>query len=317
MTTLGICAKTKDAAYDIVIAWVNREHVQTGHKIVYINIDRRELRSQKFNQWCVERGITVTFTTPDTSAQNGRGEQVHLTLMNQARAMRISCQLPPNQWDEFMSTATYTRARTVSRATGKTPYELYEGRKPDLSHLREIGCRAFVLQPNNPKVGMRGEEFVLMGYAPNSKAYQCYHCKTWKVVKSFHVNFVEWKDEEERPLLPGRIVGTTVPLCGSCQKELGSDPDPHPTREPEKVDLKTTECDPCPMREQEKVDTDRQLDPDITDNPINPVLGPSEVLKTPGRTTMETVLDKDDADPEPCPKRVSKPMAKKAAILEE
>ena len=305
--------KTKDAAYNIVIAWANREQVRTGHKIVYINIDCGELRSQKFDQWCVEHGITVTFTTPDTSAQNGRGNK----LMNQARAMHISCQLPPNQWDEFMSTAAYTRARTVSQATGKTPYKLYEGRKPDLSHLREMGCRAFVLQPNNPKVGMRGNEFVLIGYAPNSKAYRYYHCKTWKVVKSFHVDFVERKDEEEHPLLPGHIVGTTVPLCGSCQKELGSDPDPHPTKELKKVDLETTECDPRPTREQEKVDTDRQPDPDIADNPINPVLEPSEVLKTPGRTTIETVLDEDDADPEPRPKRVSKPMARKAAILEE
>ena len=153
-----------------------------------------------------------------------------------------------------MSTAAYTRARTVSRATGKTPYELYEGRKPDLSHLREIGCRAFVLQLNNPKVGMRGDEFVLIGYAPNLKAYWCYHRKTRKVVESFHVDFVERKDEEECPLLPGRIVGTMVPLCGSCQKELGSDPDPCPMREPKKVDLETTECNPHPTREQEKVD---------------------------------------------------------------
>ena len=92
--------------------------------------------------------------------------------------MRLSCDLPPNQWDEFMATAAYTRARTASRRTGKTPYKLYEGGKPDLSHLREIGCKAFVLQLNNPKVGPRGEEFVLIGYACNSKAYCCYHRPT-------------------------------------------------------------------------------------------------------------------------------------------
>ena len=74
-----------------------------------------------------------------------------------------------------MSMAAYTRARTVSRVTGKTPYELYEGKKPDLTHMREIGCKAFVLQPNNPKVGYWGEEFVLIEYAQHSKAYRCYH----------------------------------------------------------------------------------------------------------------------------------------------
>ena len=322
-------AKTKDAAYEIVIAWANREQVRTGHKIVYINIDRGELKSQRFDQWCAERGITVTFTAPDTSAQNGRGERVHLTLMNQARAMRISCQLPANLWDEFMFTAAYTRARTASRSTGKTPFELYEGRKPDLSHMREIGCKAFVLQPNNPKVGVRGEEFVLIGYAQNSKAYRCYHRTSRKVVESFHVDFVERKDEEERPLMPGRIMGIDTTLCDSCQAKvkgmpsegsqgslLTSDLDPRPTREPSKVDSVDTK---------ESGYQDQTLEPsEVTKNPagsgqsINPDLGPSEVSKTPGRrTTIETVVDEDNADPEPRPKRVSKPTAKKAVIIEE
>ena len=146
--------------------------------------------------------------------------------------MRLSCNLPPNQWDEFMATATYTRARTASRRTRKTPYELYEGKKPDLSHLQEIGCKAFVLQPNNLKVGPRGEEFVLIGYARNLKAYQCYHCSTKRVVESFHVQFVERKDEEAWSFQPGRILNASD-LCTSCQDSLCSNcsPGSRPVRE--------------------------------------------------------------------------------------
>ena len=77
-------AKSKDSAYNIVVAWTSREQVRTGHKIVYINIDRGELRSEQFDTWCAERGISITFSAPNTSAQNGRGEHVHLTLMDQA-----------------------------------------------------------------------------------------------------------------------------------------------------------------------------------------------------------------------------------------
>ena len=76
--------KSKDAAYDIVIAWANREQVRTGKDIVYINIDRGELRSERFDKWYAGRGISVTFSAPDTSAQNGCGERIHLTLMDQA-----------------------------------------------------------------------------------------------------------------------------------------------------------------------------------------------------------------------------------------
>ena len=189
-------AKMKDTAYDIVITWANCEQLRTGHKIVYINIDWGELKSEHFDKWCAECGISLSFTTPDTSAHNGCGERVHLTLMDQARTMQISCELPPNQWDEFMMTAACTQARATSKSSGKTPYKLYEGKKLHLSHMQEIGCKAFVLQLNNVKVGPRGEEFVLIGYACNSKAYHCYHHSSRRVVESFHVCFVERKDKE-------------------------------------------------------------------------------------------------------------------------
>ena len=64
-------AKTKDTTYDIVIAWANREQVRTSCQIAHINIDCGELKSQCFDQWCAEHGITVTYTASDTSVQNG------------------------------------------------------------------------------------------------------------------------------------------------------------------------------------------------------------------------------------------------------
>ncbi|EPQ55451.1 hypothetical protein GLOTRDRAFT_41973, partial [Gloeophyllum trabeum ATCC 11539] len=54
-----------------------------------------------------------------------------------------------------------------------TPFEAYYGRKPDLSNLRKIGCRAIVLIQNqyNPKVNARSLECILIGYSQNSKVY--------------------------------------------------------------------------------------------------------------------------------------------------
>ncbi|OSC96218.1 hypothetical protein PYCCODRAFT_1355231, partial [Trametes coccinea BRFM310] len=62
-------------------------------------------------------------------------------------AMRISAGLPEDRWDELYSTACYLTNRTPSSSlpSGITPYEAWFGRAPSLSHLREIGSRAFVL----------------------------------------------------------------------------------------------------------------------------------------------------------------------------
>ena len=274
-------AKSKDSAYNIVVAWANHEQVRTGHKIVFINIDRGELKSEHFDNWCAEHGISLSFTAPDTSAHNGCGERIHLTLMDQARVMHLSCELPLNQWDKFMATAAYTRARTVSRSTGKTPYKLYEGKRPDLSHMQEVGCRAFALQPNNPKVGARGEEFVFIGYARNSKAYCCYHHSTKHVVESFHVRFVERKDKEERTFQPGHILGTTDPdVCKSCLDRIISEsqPAPCPVRDVQMEEQNMVDTKPGPSEaSQTLVDPIPHVDPEP---------GPSEVKQTLAKTAM-------------------------------
>jgi hypothetical protein len=90
-----------------------------------------------------------------------------------------------------------------------TPYEAYCGRKHDVSHLCEIGCCAFVLILNkhNPKIFHHSEEHVLIGYGKDSKTYHCYHRATHKVVESYHVVFIESKDECETPLRPGVTQG--------------------------------------------------------------------------------------------------------------
>ncbi|KAF9536756.1 hypothetical protein CPC08DRAFT_701398, partial [Agrocybe pediades] len=66
--------------------------------------------------------------------------------MNKQRAMRAYAKLPPNMWDELYITGAYLHNRTITRANNnQSPFELWHGRKPNLSHLREIGSRAFVL----------------------------------------------------------------------------------------------------------------------------------------------------------------------------
>ena len=119
---------------------------------------------------------------------------MHRTLMGKARSMRLYAKLPPKLWDEFYLTVAHLHVRTTSRPLkGKVPFELWHGRKPDYSYMREIGCRAFVLIQNshNPKIYARSIECILIGYDAKSKTYRCYHRESNKVISSFHVQFLE------------------------------------------------------------------------------------------------------------------------------
>jgi hypothetical protein len=99
--------------------------------------------------WLLSQGTQQQFTVPHTSAQNGHIEHLHRTLMGKACAMCASCGVPPNWWDKFILTANYlSNCTRISSQLGRTPYEVWHSQKPDLSHLHEIGCHAFILVQN-------------------------------------------------------------------------------------------------------------------------------------------------------------------------
>lgn len=184
----------KSDAFPALMAWEHACETETNSKVGMYRSDNGELRSHAVRDWLLSRGTQHQFTAPNMSAQNGCVERLHRTLMGKARAMRSVCDIPVNRWDEFVLTAAYLTNRTpVKSQSGHTPYKHWHGQLPDLSHLREIGCQAFMLIQNqhNPKVFNRSIECVLIGYSPDSKAYHCYHRSTHKVVTSYHVSFIE------------------------------------------------------------------------------------------------------------------------------
>jgi hypothetical protein len=117
--------------------------------------------------------IEHQLTAPYTSAHNGRAEHLHRTLMGKVWTMCLACNAPTSLWDEFMATAAYLTTLTAfSTINGKTPYKMWYGKIPSLSHLWEIGCHAFALiMTNNPKILQRSVPCVLIGYAAHSKSY--------------------------------------------------------------------------------------------------------------------------------------------------
>ena len=76
----------------------------------------------------------------------------------------------------------------------KTPYELYKGRKPNVSYLRSFGCKCFILNNGKHPIGnmdAKSDDAIFMGYALNTKAYRVFN-KTSLVVEEFiHVVFDE------------------------------------------------------------------------------------------------------------------------------
>ncbi|GAQ92987.1 hypothetical protein KFL_012360020 [Klebsormidium nitens] len=94
--------------------------------------------------------------------------------------------LGPELWAEAMVTANYTWNQVPSSVHGKTPWEMFYGEKPNLSHLRVFGARAYIHVPkgNRKKMEPVSERGVFLGYEPNSKSYRVLRERDGRILTS-------------------------------------------------------------------------------------------------------------------------------------
>jgi hypothetical protein len=114
--------------------------------------------------------------------------------MSAARCMMKAKRLPDMFWGEAVNCVVYILNRLASKSVGgKTPYELWIGSKPAVSHLRTFGCVAHVkvTKPNLKKLDDRSRPMIFVRYEPGSAAYRCYDPKTRSVHVSRDVIFDE------------------------------------------------------------------------------------------------------------------------------
>ena len=142
--------------------------------------------------WFEKCGIRHETSAPHTPEQNGVAERTNRTLLNSVCCMLISSGLPPTLWAEAVTYTTYIRNRVLSRTIKITPFESWNGRKPNMSDLRIFGTRAFVRIPDTAtKLGARSQESVVVGRCNTQNAFRIYIPKTRKIVVSKDVKIDE------------------------------------------------------------------------------------------------------------------------------
>jgi hypothetical protein len=163
-----------------------------------------EFNSEEFQQLCDATGIIHYTTTPYSPQQNGVMEMRNQTVVEMARCLLKSMNVPPQFWGEVARTAVYILNRAQMRAlNGVTPYELWHGRKPNVQHLRMFGCVAHVKKtgPGVNKLADRSSMMIFIGYEEGSKCYRIYDPIANKLQVSRDIVFEEsraWAWEENR-----------------------------------------------------------------------------------------------------------------------
>jgi hypothetical protein len=175
---------------------------ERGTTIITVRSDNGgEFKNAKFDDFCSKRGYKREFSAPRTPQQNGVVERKNRTLIELARTMLNEHPTPKFLWAEAVNTACHVANRVSLRSIlKKTPYELWYGRKPNISYMKVFGCKCFILDESNKldKFASKSNEGIFVGYSNTSKAYRVYIKSSRIIVESVHLHFDETKNGTEK-----------------------------------------------------------------------------------------------------------------------
>nr|GEX01183.1 putative reverse transcriptase domain, ribonuclease H-like domain, aspartic peptidase domain protein [Tanacetum cinerariifolium] len=93
-----------------------------------------------------------------------------------------------------INTACYTQNRSIIRRRfNKTPYELMQDKKPDLSFFHVFGALCYPINNNDDlgKLDSKADIGIFVGYVPAKKVFRIYNKRTQKIIETIHVTFDE------------------------------------------------------------------------------------------------------------------------------
>lgn len=191
--------KKKEETYECFKNFKNLVENQTGKSIKALRSDNGgEFCSNQLENFLASNGIIHQKTNPYTPEQNGMSERMNRTVVEKAKCMLFDANLDKKFWAEAVNTAVYLRNRSLVSGLEKTPFEMWTGSKPDVSHLRIFGSTVMVHVPKEKRLkwDKKAIRHVLVGYSEN-KGYRVYNPKTGVVSTSRDCTIMENRNENE------------------------------------------------------------------------------------------------------------------------
>lgn len=152
-----------------------------------------EYLCEKVQNYLKSHGIKFQCTAGYSPESNGVAERENRTLVESARTMLESSQLPEFLWAEAIKNANFTFNRMLNSLDGtKTPFEKFFNKSQKFKDFHEFGCDVYAHIPKEKrkKFDVKAEKLKFVGYDDESKAYRLYNANKRKIIISRDVKFL-------------------------------------------------------------------------------------------------------------------------------
>lgn len=211
---------SKDEVFDKITTFMEFVKNKFGRYPSILRSDNGgEYTGYKIRQYLESKGIQYQYTVPYCPQQNGIAERKNRTLVEMSRCLLKEAKLPNTFWGEAIMTSNYIQNRVYSRAIDTTPYELWEGRKPDVKHLKIFGSKGYVLIPNEKlrKLDNRSKMLTFVGYDDHSKGYRMVDPETKRITISRDVRFTQSENETNEHIMNDDIAVDLLKKQNICE----------------------------------------------------------------------------------------------------
>lgn len=161
----------------------------TGKKIKTLRTDNGlEFINREVKHLLKEHGICHQRSVVYTPQQNGRAEREMRTIVEAARTMIHSTDMPKTFWAEVVNTAVFVLNKTgTSSVRGTSSIKLWHSKDVNMSIFKIFGSRiaAHVPKEKRLKLDAKSTEEIFVGYGDNVKGYRIYfpHNKKVEILK--------------------------------------------------------------------------------------------------------------------------------------
>ena len=178
-----------------IIHWCSASKTFHNKTLIELHTDGGgEYKGAQFQKYLADEGIEHTTTMASTPQHNPFAERMNRTLFESMRSMLSHSGLPKIFWGDAVLYAIHIRNRCLASVDdSRSPYELWTGKKPDLSHIRVFGCDAYmhVKDSDRKKLDDKSIECVMIGYCEKKHGYKLWGIKEKKLYYSRDVEFDE------------------------------------------------------------------------------------------------------------------------------